>query len=104
MKLSQPVSDAADAMRGTELRAHWLESLIKAALQGAPVTEAAMVRPEPPRTSAEVPEPAPGPVEAVRVAAAAAGVPLVPASELPPACSHRIARGVYCKICRVKKA
>ena len=53
MKLSQPMSDAADAMRGDALRAHWLESLIAAALAGGPVREAATERPEAPRVRVE---------------------------------------------------
>ena len=86
VKLSKPKSDAADAMRGTMLRAHWLESLIDAALANggtppAPVTpEVSPERtrkpaarrpppgPEPPRESWQPPfiEPAIQPIRPCR--------------------------------------
>ena len=65
VKLSKPKSDAADAMRGTMLRAHWLESLIDAALAngGTPPTpvipEVSPERIRKPAARRQAPEPEP---------------------------------------------
>ena len=64
VKLSQPKSDAADALRGSTQRALWLESLIDQALAGGNGHAAATRAQEPPEARAEPAVPPRVPAEA----------------------------------------